>query len=57
MISFCGFNLCSVPGFTFLSFVVVLNFSVALFPAIIRDLDFFSGAYLNKVSVSVVFSD
>ena len=49
---FMVFNLWIGPGFLFLSLWLFFNF-----PLTTLELDLFSGAYLNKFTVSVVPSD
>jgi hypothetical protein len=51
VVLFYGLNLRSVLGFSFLFLVVGFFFSSV--PVTARGLDLFSGAYLNKLSVSV----
>ena len=52
----CGFNVLIGPGFI-LSLVVNFLFFSNHFPVINLGLDMFSGAYLNRFTVSVVPSD
>jgi len=50
-----GINLWSVPGFIFLSLVVVFNFSVATF--LLLPVDLTSSEAHNKLSISMLPSD
>ena len=50
-----GFNLWSIPGFIFLSLVVIFNFSVATF--LLLPVDLISSEAHNKLSISMLSSD
>lgn len=52
---FYGFNFWIVPGFIFLSLVVVFNFSVVTF--LLQPVDLISSEVHNKLSTSMLPSD